>query len=73
MYYYDFRKHYSLGPAELFFDGQATEVKGFPLIFDSGSTFSYLNSEAYDILVSSVRCGSVFIFEIVDILSVHLQ
>ncbi|XP_009758779.1 aspartic proteinase Asp1 [Nicotiana tabacum] len=48
-------KHFSLGPAELFFDGQATGVKGFPVIFDSGSTFSYFSSEAYDILVSSIK------------------
>ncbi|CAN4097729.1 unnamed protein product [Withania somnifera] len=48
-------KHYSLGPAELLFDGQTTGVKGLPIIFDSGSTFSYFSSEAYNILVSSIK------------------
>ncbi|XP_059299111.1 aspartic proteinase Asp1-like [Lycium ferocissimum] len=48
-------KHYSLGSAELLFDGQATGVKDLPIIFDSGSTFSYFSSEAYDILVSSIK------------------
>lgn len=48
-------KHYSLGPAELLFDGQATGVKDLPIIFDSGSTFSYFSSEAYNILVSALK------------------
>ncbi|KAK4370462.1 hypothetical protein RND71_009937 [Anisodus tanguticus] len=48
-------KHYSLGQAELIFDGQATGVEGLPIIFDSGSTFSYFSSEAYDILLSSIK------------------
>ncbi|KAH0750874.1 hypothetical protein KY290_030106 [Solanum tuberosum] len=48
-------KHYSLGPAELLFDGQATGVKGLPIIFDSGSTFTYFSSKAYDIFLSSIK------------------
>ncbi|XP_016451446.1 aspartic proteinase Asp1 [Nicotiana tabacum] len=48
-------KHYSLGPADLLFSGQATGIKGIPIIFDSGSTYSYFNSDAYKILVSSIK------------------
>lgn len=61
MHFYDFRKHYSLGPAELLFDGQATGIKSLPIIFDSGSTFTYFSSKAYDIFLSSVSWGSVVI------------
>ncbi|KAJ8535716.1 hypothetical protein K7X08_023436 [Anisodus acutangulus] len=48
-------KHYSLGPADLLFGGQATGIKGLPVIFDSGSTFTYFNSEAYKTLLSSIK------------------
>nr|XP_010322933.1 aspartic proteinase Asp1 isoform X2 [Solanum lycopersicum] len=48
-------KHYSLGPAELLFDGQATGIKSLPIIFDSGSTFTYFSSKAYDIFLSSIK------------------
>lgn len=61
MHSYDFRKHYSLGRAELLFDRQVTGVKDLPIILDSGSTFSYFSSEAYNIVVSSVSWGSVII------------
>ncbi|XP_027773302.1 aspartic proteinase Asp1 isoform X3 [Solanum pennellii] len=48
-------KHYSLGPAELLFDGQTTGIKSLPIIFDSGSTFTYFSSKAYDIFLSSIK------------------
>lgn len=48
-------KHYTLGPAELLFDGQASGVKGLSIVFDSGSTYSYLNSQAYSALVSQLK------------------
>lgn len=48
-------KHYSLGPADLLFGGQATGVKGLPIILDSGSTFTYFNSEAYKTMLSSIK------------------
>ncbi|KAF3653346.1 putative centromere-associated protein E-like [Capsicum annuum] len=48
-------KHYSLGRAELLFDRQVTGVKDLPIILDSGSTFSYFSSEAYNIVVSSIK------------------
>lgn len=49
-----FRHHYSLGPADLHFGGQATGVKGLYVVFDSGSTYSYFNSDVYNAVVSQV-------------------
>ncbi|XP_027329859.1 aspartyl protease APCB1-like isoform X5 [Abrus precatorius] len=47
-------KHYSSGPAQLFFNGKATTVKGLELIFDSGSSYTYFNSQAYQAIVDLV-------------------
>ncbi|KAI5667695.1 hypothetical protein M9H77_17548 [Catharanthus roseus] len=47
--------HYSLGPADLIFNGQATGVKGLSVVFDSGSTYSYFNSQVYSALVSLIK------------------
>lgn len=57
-----FRKHYSLGPADLQFGGQATNIKGLPIVLDSGSTYSYFSSQAYSALVSMVRFSWYKIF-----------
>ncbi|KAG5525088.1 hypothetical protein RHGRI_031686 [Rhododendron griersonianum] len=51
-------KHYKVGPAELLYGKQATGAKGFPVIFDSGSTYSYLNSDAYKATLS-IEHGNV--------------
>ncbi|CAI9115404.1 OLC1v1016303C1 [Oldenlandia corymbosa var. corymbosa] len=48
-------KYYSLGSADLLYGGQATALKGLSIIFDSGSTYSYLNSQAYLALVSLLK------------------
>ncbi|KAL0360256.1 UNVERIFIED_CONTAM: Aspartic proteinase Asp1 [Sesamum radiatum] len=48
-------KYYSLGPADLQFGGQATNVKGLPIVFDSGSTYTYFSSQAYKGLVSLIK------------------
>lgn len=48
-------KRYSCGPAELVFDGKATSVKGLDMIFDSGSSYNYFNSQAYQAIVTLVR------------------
>ncbi|KAL0351510.1 UNVERIFIED_CONTAM: Replication factor C subunit [Sesamum calycinum] len=48
-------KHYSLGPADLQFGGQATNVKGLQIVFDSGSTYTYFSSQAYKGLVSVIK------------------
>lgn len=57
-----FRKYYSLGPANLHIGGQATNIKGLPIVFDSGSTYTYFSSHAYNALVSLVS----FLFWIID-------
>ncbi|KAG8389761.1 hypothetical protein BUALT_Bualt01G0012200 [Buddleja alternifolia] len=48
-------KHYSLGPADVRFDGEATNIKGLPMVLDSGSTYSYFSSQAYKALVSLIK------------------
>lgn len=48
-------KHYSLGPVDVLFGGQATGIKGLPIILDSGSTFTYFNSVAYNALLSTIK------------------
>lgn len=40
-------KHYTLGPAELLFNGQSSGLKGLGVVFDSGSSYTYFNSQAY--------------------------
>lgn len=47
-------KHYSIGPIELLFDGKNIVKGGQPLIFDSGSTYTYFNGLAYKSLVSMI-------------------
>ncbi|XP_061373517.1 aspartic proteinase Asp1-like [Gastrolobium bilobum] len=47
-------KHYSSGPADLLFNGKPTSVKGLQLIFDSGSSYTYLNSLAYKAIIDLV-------------------
>ncbi|KAL8110281.1 hypothetical protein AgCh_026124 [Apium graveolens] len=42
---------YSLGPAELQFDGQTTGVEDLPVYFDSGSTYTYFSSLLYAALL----------------------
>uniref|UniRef100_A0A7N0VBS9 Aspartic proteinase Asp1 n=1 Tax=Kalanchoe fedtschenkoi TaxID=63787 RepID=A0A7N0VBS9_KALFE len=49
--------HYSLGPAELLFDGHSTGAKGLLMIFDSGSSYTYFNAIAYQAALSAVRKG----------------
>ncbi|KAE9446491.1 hypothetical protein C3L33_21614, partial [Rhododendron williamsianum] len=48
-------KHYKVGPAELLYGKQATGAKGFLVIFDSGSTYSYFNSDAYKATLSIMK------------------
>ncbi|XP_043697544.1 aspartic proteinase Asp1-like, partial [Telopea speciosissima] len=52
---YALDKHYSPGPAELSFGGKPTAAKGLQTIFDSGSSYSYFNSMAYQALISAVN------------------
>ncbi|KAL3638839.1 hypothetical protein CASFOL_016746 [Castilleja foliolosa] len=48
-------EHYSLGSADILLDGQATDIRNLCIIFDSGSTFTYLNSESYEALFDLVN------------------
>lgn len=53
----DYQKHYSPGYAELVYDGVLTRVKNLHVIFDSGSSYSYLHLEPYQALISLVEKG----------------
>ncbi|XP_042033213.1 aspartic proteinase Asp1-like [Salvia splendens] len=50
-------KYYALGPANLQIGGQATNIKGLPIVFDSGSTYTYFSSPAYNALVSLIKAS----------------
>lgn len=47
--------HYSSGPAELLFGGKSTGVKGLLVVFDSGSSYTYFNSQAYQTIVNLIK------------------
>ncbi|KAK8704309.1 hypothetical protein V6N13_047936 [Hibiscus sabdariffa] len=47
--------YYSLGPAEVFYHTKPTGIKGLNVIFDSGTTYTYLNSGAYGSLLNAIR------------------
>lgn len=44
-----------VGPAELLFNDKTTGVKGINLVFDSGSSYTYFNAEAYQAILDLVR------------------
>lgn len=46
-----YSKHYSPGFAELIFDGKSTGFRDLHMVFDSGSSYTYLNSQAYHFLI----------------------
>ncbi|GAU25401.1 hypothetical protein TSUD_70530 [Trifolium subterraneum] len=48
----DSGKHYSAGPAELVFGGRKTGVGSLNIIFDTGSSYTYFNSQAYHALIT---------------------
>ncbi|XP_062173822.1 aspartic proteinase Asp1-like isoform X2 [Alnus glutinosa] len=53
---HDHPQHYSsAGFAELIFGGKTTGIKNLVLVFDSGSSYTYLNSQAYQVLTSLVK------------------
>ncbi|KAJ4838183.1 hypothetical protein Tsubulata_032524 [Turnera subulata] len=51
----DYSKHYTPGYAELIFSGKPTGFRNLLVAFDSGSSYSYLNSEAYQGFISLVK------------------
>ncbi|XP_043718857.1 aspartic proteinase Asp1-like isoform X2 [Telopea speciosissima] len=50
-----FDKHYSPGPADLSYGGKPTGITGLRTIFDSGSSYTYFNSMAYQALITVVK------------------
>lgn len=51
----EYIKHYSPGYAELYFGGKSTGVKDLLVIFDSGSSYTYFASQAYQALLSALK------------------
>jgi len=49
-----FSNHYTTGPADLLFNGKPTGLKGLKLIFDTGSSYTYFNSKAYQTIINLV-------------------
>ncbi|GFP89827.1 aspartic proteinase asp1, partial [Phtheirospermum japonicum] len=48
-------EHYFLGSADILLNGQATDSRDLGIIFDSGSTYTYLNSKDYGALLDLVN------------------
>ncbi|CAN8275598.1 unnamed protein product [Cochlearia groenlandica] len=48
-------KNYMAGPAELLFNDKSTSVKGINFVFDSGSSYTYFNTEAYETIINLIR------------------
>lgn len=46
--------HYTTGPADLLFNGKPTGLKGLKLIFDTGSSYTYFNSKAYQTIINLI-------------------
>ncbi|KAI5335794.1 hypothetical protein L3X38_025928 [Prunus dulcis] len=51
----DYTKHYSPGLAELIVGGKSTGFRNLVMVFDSGSSYTYLNSQAYQFLTSWLK------------------
>ncbi|GAA0172238.1 aspartic protease [Lithospermum erythrorhizon] len=49
------KKPHSSGSADIFFGGKLTEIKDIPVVFDSGSTYSYFSTPAYNALLSLIK------------------
>lgn len=47
--------HYMTGPVDLLFDGKTLVAKGLYVVFDSGSTYTYLNPQAYQDTLALVK------------------
>lgn len=48
-------KHYSPGPAFLYFGRQPLNAKSLSIVFDSGSSYTYFSSGVYQAFVSAVK------------------
>ncbi|XP_056164586.1 aspartic proteinase Asp1-like [Syzygium oleosum] len=49
------KPYYEAGPAELLHNGKPTGVGGLQVVFDSGTSVNYFNTEAYAAVVDKVR------------------
>ncbi|GFP89828.1 aspartic proteinase asp1, partial [Phtheirospermum japonicum] len=49
-----FSEHYFLGSADILLNGEVTDIRDLGIMFDSGSTYTYLHSEAYGALLDLV-------------------
>ncbi|KAL6962173.1 hypothetical protein U1Q18_037127 [Sarracenia purpurea var. burkii] len=47
--------YYSVGPVNLLIDGKTSGPQGLKVIFDSGSTYTYLNPQAYQATLSLMQ------------------
>lgn len=47
-------KYYSPGPADLLFGNQPMGLKGLPVVFDSGSSYTYFATRAYEAFIYAV-------------------
>ncbi|KAL1344481.1 hypothetical protein HN51_018350 [Arachis hypogaea] len=47
-------EHYRAGPVDLLFNGKQA-VNGLEVVFDSGSTYTYLNKKAYNVLFGLIN------------------
>ncbi|GFP89825.1 aspartic proteinase asp1 [Phtheirospermum japonicum] len=59
-------EQYSLGSANILLDGEATDIRDLEIIFDSGSTYTYLNSEVYGALLDLVKRNLNGLNEVTD-------
>ncbi|GAB4845155.1 hypothetical protein Ancab_038560 [Ancistrocladus abbreviatus] len=48
-------QYYSLGAAKLMFAGQGVVKGGLRVVFDSGTTYTYFNSQAYEATISMIK------------------
>ena len=47
-------RKYSAGPAEVYFGGNPVGIRGLILTFDSGSSYTYFNSQVYGAVLNLV-------------------
>ncbi|MFS7973059.1 putative nepenthesin [Helianthus anomalus] len=50
--YTEMDDHYSLGTAEVFVGGKTSGMKDLPILFDSGSTYTYFSEKPYKVILS---------------------
>ncbi|KAK9740829.1 hypothetical protein RND81_03G063600 [Saponaria officinalis] len=47
--------YYSIGPAEVLFDGKNVMKTGFSFVLDSGSTYTYFSGQLYEAAISMIK------------------